>query len=616
MNPDHYTDSTITKRINFIALGSLVLLSLYFISCSYVSKIAAKEQSHLKFLSSTAQTLSIQINGDEYEQILKEYPNEDDIRHNSQDETYRKISRQLKEMQASKGLETPIFLLTKAPGSQTFFFGVSSADQPYYRHNYLKAPKKLLENYQTGGEISQYTTEKGDWLSAFMPLKNSNGQVVGVIEVDEHISNFNAAAKKDLYKDVLIACLIICCCSLILRRYLNRVISMLKDKEIAEHKANVKAKFLSTMSHEIRTPMNAVIGLSNILIQENPRKDQLENLKTLKFSADLLLALINDILDFSKIEAGKITIEKIEYNLRDLVENIQHSLAMRAKDKGIGLELKVDNKVPTFVVGDPVRMSQILTNLCGNAIKFTNKGKVSIKMDLLDSNSESANIRFSIIDTGIGIPKDKFETIFRSFSQADTATTRKYGGTGLGLSITKRLLELQDSRINIESELGKGSTFFYDLNMPLGKGIKQADKSKLNLQDIPDSLEGARVLLVEDNKINVIVAGKFLTKWGLIYDVAENGQIAVEMAQQKDYHAILMDLDMPVMDGYKATQAIRKLADPKYQEIPIIALSASALSNFREKAFESGMNEFVTKPFNPSELYNTLGMFVRVGEEV
>ncbi|MEM1319592.1 MAG: ATP-binding protein [Bacteroidota bacterium] len=615
MNPERYNDSTITKRINWIALGSMILLSLYFVSSSYLTKLDAKEQSHLKLLKSIAQTLSMQIDGDEYSQLLERFPQQDDIRHNGQDSIYRKISRTMRDLQVTKGLQTPIYILSKSSGNNNFFFGVTSADQPYYRHAYVNPPSLISEKYEEGGQMGQYKSQQGNWLSAFMPLKNSQGNVVGVIEVDEKLAHFNASAKQDLYRDTLMALLAIFCCSLILRKYLNRVISMLKDKEVAEHKAMVKAKFLSTMSHEIRTPMNAVIGLSNILIQEEPRKDQLENLKTLKFSADLLLALINDILDFSKIEAGKISFEKIDFNLHDLVENIQHSLAMRAKDKGIQLDLQIKSDVPQFVVGDPVRLSQILTNLCGNAIKFTNEGKVSIEMELLFVDQKQAKIRFSVIDTGIGIPKDKFETIFKSFSQADTTTTRKYGGTGLGLSITKRLLELQNSNIQIQSEVGKGSTFFFDLQLPIGQGPQLSECSQ-EVVHVPESLEGARVLLVEDNRINVIVAGKFLKKWGLVYDVAENGQIAVEMVQQKDYHAILMDLDMPVMDGYKATQAIRALADPKFQEVPIIALSASALSNFREKAFEAGMNEFVTKPFNPSELYQTLGKFVRIEQEV
>ncbi len=394
-----------------------------------------------------------------------------------------------------------------------------------------------------------------------------------------------------------------------LRQYLRKVVRLMRDKEMAEHQAEIKTKFLSTMSHEIRTPMNGVIGLSNILLTENPREDQVQNLRTLKFSADLLLALINDILDYSKLEAGKISFEKIDFNLHHLVKNIISSLQITDKAQGLELIANIEDNVPKFVVGDPVRLSQILTNLVGNAIKFTKEGHVKVTLKL---GNNSNNIRFEIEDTGIGISKEKYNDIFQSFSQADTATTRKYGGTGLGLSITKKLLELQGSRIHVESEVNKGSVFFFNLNLPTGKENKQDTETNEEAFNPNVNFDGAPILLVEDNRINVMVAKKFLTKWGLKVDVAENGQVAVDKVKENDYCLVLMDLDMPVMDGYQATKTIRSLGQDKFNDLPIIALSASAVADFKIRAMQSGMDEFITKPFQPKELFNQLSKFIPV----
>lgn len=427
------------------------------------------------------------------------------------------------------------------------------------------------------------------------------------------LSVLQAEANQNLMVNIVISIIVTLLITLLLRSHTKRVVKIMRAKEEAEQKAEIKAKFLSTMSHEIRTPMNAVIGLSNILLQENPRADQKEDLETLKFSADLLLSLINDILDYSKIDAGKIEIEKIPFDLKALVNNIRKTLVQNAKVKGLDLQLSYDSKLPINVVGDPVRLSQILTNLIGNAIKFTSKGSVHIELDLIKKSYQATSIQIGVRDTGIGIPKEKFDTIFQSFSQADTTTTRKYGGTGLGLSITRKLLELQDSKIQLESEVNKGSRFFFDLDFDIAPSIKtQNNKAVETAAPTIEHFDGARVLLVEDNKINIIVAQKFLKKWGLEVDIAENGQIALDKVQQTDYELVLMDLDMPVMDGYEATRQIRALKDQRYKDLPIIALSASAVMDFRQRAMEVGMVEYVTKPFKPAELQKVLSKFIQV----
>ena len=381
--------------------------------------------------------------------------------------------------------------------------------------------------------------------------------------------------------------------------------ALTKAKEEAEHAALAKTQFLSTMSHEIRTPMNAVIGFTHLLLQ-NPYPEQLEYLNLIKFSGENLLVLINDILDFSKIEAGKLEFEKADFNLKDLIVNIRMAQMQKAKEKGIDVKLMIDEDLPDVVMGDKVRLGQILTNLISNAIKFTAQGRVTITATMLRRDAENTTIYFEVKDTGIGIPLNKQEAVFESFTQASADTTRKYGGTGLGLTITKRLLELQNSSIQLESEPGKGSVFSFQLI------FKNSDKAKLatrsfNIPAIKTSLKGTKLLLAEDNPINVLLAKQFLKKWDVDFDIAENGAIALELAKHNSYDMILMDLQMPLMDGYMATEQIRQLEPASvFKNIPIIALSASTMLDNKDRAFTVGMTDYVGKPFNPDELYRKI----------
>ncbi|MBI3142958.1 MAG: response regulator [Bacteroidetes bacterium] len=377
-----------------------------------------------------------------------------------------------------------------------------------------------------------------------------------------------------------------------------------KAMEEAIQASKAKAEFLSTMSHEIRTPMNAVIGMTHLLLQDNPSEEQMENLSTLKFSAENLLALINDILDFSKIEAGKIALENIDFSLKELVRSVKEALSLRANDKGVEVRTLMGDDVPTHVVGDPTRLTQILNNLVGNAVKFTNEGSVTLKVECLDKTAHKDRLRFSVIDTGIGIAPDQHERIFEKFSQATATTTREFGGTGLGLSITKKLLELMGTNIKLESELGKGTTFCFDLEM----GVAVADKTKaLATKDheIFSSLKGLNVLVVDDNKTNILIAKKFLHKWEINVESAADGAQACELVAKHHFDLVLMDLQMPVMDGLTATSHIRAMAGSK-SLVPIIALTASAMNEEKQAIFDAGMNDFVSKPFNPADLYRKI----------
>ncbi|UZR98691.1 PAS domain-containing hybrid sensor histidine kinase/response regulator [Chondrinema litorale] len=381
---------------------------------------------------------------------------------------------------------------------------------------------------------------------------------------------------------------------------------LIEAKKKAEEASIAKEQFLSTMSHEIRTPMNAVIGMSHLLMQDNPQPHQVEKIKTLKFSAENLLSLINDILDINKIESGMITFEEIDFDLFELLNGIKHSLKVKAEEKNIKLKIKYDNDIPSLVLGDPTRLSQILINLVGNALKFTEEGFVSVEVEVLQETDFNIDINFVIEDSGIGIPKHKMDVIFERFSQANGEITRKFGGSGLGLSIVKYLVELQGSEVIVESEVGKGSKFSFTLRFKKAQTSQLNNKASLVFSHEEKNLEGINILVVEDNAVNQLVAGEFLGKWNTNITFADNGLIALEKIEQEEFDIILMDLQMPVMDGYEATKKIRLHPNEDINTMPIIALTASVMIKVKEKVVQTGFNEYVTKPFNPNELYSKI----------
>ncbi len=382
---------------------------------------------------------------------------------------------------------------------------------------------------------------------------------------------------------------------------------LVKAKEAAEKASQAKDQFLSTMSHEIRTPLNAVIGAGHLLLQEDPREDQIQNMTLLKNSGEHLLSLVNDILDFNKIEEGKLHLEDTSFDFLKLISSIQFAMEQAAQEKNIDFKLEIDQAIPYVLKGDPTRINQILINLLSNAIKFTKVGFVKLAIKLTAHEKENVKLYFEVQDSGIGITQEQLNSIFERFTQADKDTTRKYGGSGLGLTITRRLLEMMGSEIHVKSAPDEGSRFYFDLLLKEGDQNNVVRESTRPTGDIKTA-SSKRILLVDDHEVNRIMASKFLTKWGLEVDCAENGKACLDMIENQGYDLVLMDLQMPEMDGFEATNLIRARKESYFQQIPIIALTASALVETREEVKRVGMNDYVTKPFNPKVFRNKLSI--------
>jgi len=455
--------------------------------------------------------------------------------------------------------------------------------------------KKVFQDAQNralSGQRTSIVHEFGNpkkhkvWLEAsFSPIYASNGSVKGITVVA------NDTSKK-----------------------LKLEQELRSDKEAALADARAKSAFLSNMSHEIRTPMNAIIGLTELLLNKKQDETSLENLKAIRFSANNLLTIINDILDFSKIEAGKFTFDIHTFEIFQILDELNKSIKLSAQAKNLMYEIQISGAIPKYLKGDSVRLSQILLNLLGNSVKFTQTGKIKLSVDILNETETDIVLEFKVTDTGIGIPKDKLVNIFHSFSQVHSEQRFKAQGTGLGLSITKRLVEMQDGEIGLKSQIGKGSTFTFFL--PYLKAT-QKDQEPLDYQEDIHSGRFAdfKVLLVEDNKINQLLARQILMGWGVNVEVANDGFEAIAKLQRRTFDLILLDLQMPEIDGFEVARFVRKTIKAPANEIPIVALTADAFTETKIKTQEAGMNDFITKPYQQKDLFRVLRKFAALEDE-
>ncbi len=383
---------------------------------------------------------------------------------------------------------------------------------------------------------------------------------------------------------------------------------LLRARQKAERADKLKADFISMVSHEIRTPLSAIMGIGQLLQTTELAPPQQKFVRMLRSSSEALMGLVNDILDFSKIESGTLTLEERHFDLRELVYGIVYGQQVKAQEKGVTLEMDVDPRIPPALLGDPVKIGQVVTNLLGNAVKFTQKGTVTVALHVKTLEADVAAVRFRVSDTGIGIAADRLPHIFDDYTQASYDIGLKYGGTGLGLGISKKLVELHGSTLGVESEQGRGSSFSFVLRLRVAPAADTAGPGEAGRGGSP--LAGLRVLVVDDNEVNVFVISGFLKKWGVEFDVAVGGREAVERVKEREYDLVLMDLHMPGGDGVTATREIRALGGERFARLPIFAVSASMRMAEPHDIDAAGFTEFVGKPVNPDVLFAKISRHV------
>ena len=448
---------------------------------------------------------------------------------------------------------------------------------------------------QMAREVYQKVFENGFIADSPLILRHKNGKLIHVL--------FNGSVYKDDKGNVLGAAIVardVTNQKIIETELIEAKVFAENSTIIAENAVKAKQQFLSNMSHEIRTPMNAIIGFTKVVLRTDITDKQKEYLNAIKISGDALIVLINDILDLAKVDAGKMTFEKTPFKMKSSIAAMLHLFETKIQEKNLKLVKEYDSKIPDVLVGDPIRLHQIILNLVSNAVKFTSKGKITVSVDLLHEDDDKVILKFAVTDTGIGISEEKIGTIFENFQQATSETSRLYGGTGLGLAIVKQLIEPQNGTIRVNSTIHKGSTFSFTL--PFQKTNSDVELEN-ELTEIDSEMRNIKVLVVEDIALNQLLMKTLLDDFGFELDIAENGKIAIEKLQEKDFDIILMDLQMPEMNGFEATKYIR---NTMHSTIPIIALTADVTTVDVDKCKAVGMNDYIAKPVDETELYNKI----------
>lgn len=484
--------------------------------------------------------------------------------------------------------------------------------EAFYYHKLYSDNKDSVLNETTAFDISK--------LQAELDLERKNNEIE-LLTKSAELQKQKISSQVTQRNYLLIGICILITLLLITFYFYNErkkgMVEVLKAKHLAEQAKEAQEQFLANTSHEIRTPMNGIIGMTNHLMETSLTAQQKDYVSVIKESSDNLLSLINELLDLSKIIAKKIVFEHKEFDLREIIRGIVRLLEFRTKEKNIQIIFDIDTKIPNTIVGDSIRLKQIILNLVENAVKFTKNGEVRILVKLLHENIDSVELLFNIEDTGIGIPENKLQVIFENFAQVNAKTNRRYSGTGLGLAITKQLIEQQDGSISVTSKLNVGSVFSFNLKFKKVIALETENVNhRFNFSVFPSAnLSGYNILVVDDNKINQQVAALTLKKWNIEVMLASSAAEAFALLKQVQFDLILMDVTMPEMDGFEATRVIRNNPDPQVSKVPIIAITAAAFLGDRKKCLMAGMNDYISKPFNPEDLLEKLRVFLTVDKK-
>lgn len=498
------------------------------------------------------------------------------------EKAYKYLNLALEEAEELKNIEAKIAAL--------YYLGRLEFQQNQYR--------KALEYLEAARDLAGETNRRHDLMSIHEFLSYLFDKMGDIPKAFEHIKQFEKLKEEIFHQNTFN--------KLRNLQVRNQMALAKKEKEVAEKTAQLKQQFMANMSHEIRTPMNAIVGMVRLLLEKDPREDQMRYLNAIKQSSDSLLVIINDILDLSKIEAGKIEIEHIDFSFREMIQSVEEIMGIKADEKKLNFKIHIDDSIPDRLIGDPTRVNQILINLIGNAVKFTDKGNVDLRIKNIDKNTKEHQLKllFEIEDTGIGISKEYVATIFESFTQAGTDTARKFGGTGLGLTISKQLVDLMDGKIYVESELGIGTTFFVEIPIKIAEQQHITVKKDKITDDTRERLSNISVLLVEDNEFNRMVAEDTLKSiiHPIHITIAQNGEEAIQKVKEKDFDLVLMDIQMPIMNGLDATRHIRTKMEAPKKDMRIIAMTANVLEEDIKSYLQAGMNAYISKPFHTEEL--------------